>query len=203
MLFRSDIITKLVDMGDLRRAKRAANKLAAFYQNSLADGSEVLSLAKEIQLIENYMAIQNIRYGDAFHLNLHIDSQLSALLIPKLTLQPLVENAIYHGLKLVDRPGEIGIMATEDDEKYMIHLWDNGLGLTEDRIIRINDELHLTLAQREAAYLNEDDIAIGFGLSSVAERLKLYYGPGTRLAVESRTPNEGLQITIHIPKEAL
>lgn len=217
-----DIISKLMDMGDLKRAKRAAVKLANFYQRSLADGTEILSLGQEIQLIEDYMAIQNVRYGDTFLLKTSIPDHLLPLPIPKLTLQPLVENAIYHGLKLVDRPGEIHISAqvsSQGDLQIMVE--DNGQGLAPQTLQALNQQLKKTPFTGERGDPNtrqDTETTVGFGLMSVIERLRLYYGPQARLelfhgqpprdeagllcpASGLLRPLSGLLITITLPQD--
>lgn len=201
-----DIITKLMEMGDLRRAKRASSKLASFYQRSLADGSEILTLAQEIQLIEDYMAIQNIRYGDTFLLTTDLPESLRQLPIPKLTLQPLVENAIYHGLKLVDRPGRIHILGNiPPTGGYTIVIADNGKGLPPEQLEALNQQLASGLVPTEGPAV------AGFGLLSVAERLRLHYGLEAQLRLESATaaaemgdaanPAEGLLVILRIPPQ--
>jgi two-component system sensor histidine kinase YesM len=192
-----DIITKLMEMGDLRRARRASTKLASFYQHSLAEGSEILPLRKEIELIEDYMAIQNIRYGDAFQLKITVPEALDSLPIPKLTLQPLIENAIYHGLKTVSREGYIGIEATCDQAgSVSLVLWDNGQGMDPESIEAINKHLEDPTSQTFHS-------KSGFGLLSVAERLNLYYGDATTMTFSQRVlPSgviEGINVTLKIP----
>lgn len=191
-----DIITKLMEMGDLRRAKRASSKLASFYQRSLADGSEILTLAQEIQLIEDYMAIQNIRYGDAFQLTTDLPEALRLLPIPKLTLQPLVENAIYHGLKLVDRPGRIHILGTiTPTGGYTIAIADNGKGLPPEQLEALNHQLASGQVPTEGPAL------AGFGLLSVAERLRLHYGLEAQLQLEAAVDAAGLLVILRIPPQ--
>lgn len=182
-----DIIRKLIDLGELRRAKRATAKLAAFYKRSLAEGSEDLSLAEEVQLVEDYMAIQNIRYDDAFELQVQVPHQYLHLPIPKLTLQPLIENAIYHGLKLTTNRGLIKITAqATEDQMLCIAIQDNGVGVSDEKL----------------QALNALDRTTGFGISSVAERLQLYYGPLAQMTF-SHNPDcengQGLYVALFIP----
>lgn len=147
---------------------RLTKALSNFFRISISRGQEVIPIEDEINHIRNYLEIQRIRYRDEFDVIYEIDDEIREFYVPKLILQPLVENAIYHGIKNLD--GIKGIIRIEGYRKggiiYLV-VKDNGNVLTEADVARIND----FLANNVTA-----DKSFGIGIRNVNDRLKLFFG---------------------------
>lgn len=191
-----DIILKLSQMGQERKAQLVTKKLGDYYKNSLSSGSDSVSVDKEIKITGDYLALQKIRYSDILDFEINLKADLSNKTIPKLTIQPLVENAIYHGLKYKESMGQIKIYDEETDDGYDLIVEDNGIGISSERL------KHITgfLSKNEFEFANE--ITESFGLRNVNHRLKLFYGPDYGLTIESEE-TVGTRVKIKLPKEVL
>ncbi len=190
-----DIITKLIDLGDGKKAKRAAKKLAMFYKRSLSKGSELITLREEILLLQDYMAIQNIRYGNAFELNLDLAPETEGILMPKLSLQPLIENAIYHGIKLREGLGCISIKTSIQQDGIYLTLRDNGAGMTFETLRQLNRNFQSVLVGDDLQKNFES--GQGFGTVNVCQRLHLFYGKDFKMWVSS--DSKGTEVNLRIP----
>lgn len=180
-----DIILVLIEMKREWEAAHVVKKLAAYYKNSLSSSEEIIRMETEIQIIEDYLELQSIRYGEKFSYEIHVDEQAKREWIPRLTLQPLVENAIYHGLKYKENWGSIRMSVLLNGEKVIIKVEDDGIGIREEKLTEIR-----RFAEKAEKH---------FGLYSVNHRLLLYYGEDTGLQIDS-IYGEGTCITIEIPR---
>jgi len=166
----------------------AVSALVRLLQASLGKKGDFLTLKEEIALLRDYMAIQSFRYGDLVKLNLDVDPLASVCLVPKLMLQPLVENALIHGLANSPREGEITIRAWLDRDMLLCQVQDNGIGIAEpDRVV--NPQHNPTRSKERMS---------GIGLRNIRERIKLYYGPDYKMHVFSK-PNVGTTIRLSLP----
>lgn len=181
-----DIIIILIDMGKPRDAHRATKKLADYYKNSLSSSEDVVSLEKEFQITEDYLDVQMIRYGDKFSYEIHVSDVDTSFMLPKMTLQPLVENALYHGLKYQKGWGTIHISATSADGEILLEVSDNGIGMKEAQLNELSQE---TKPHKH------------FGIYSVDHRLKLYYGEAYYMKIQSEY-EKGTHIFLHLPKKS-
>ncbi|MFC5407097.1 cache domain-containing sensor histidine kinase [Cohnella soli] len=173
--------------GENEEAGRTTKALADFYRAALSNGEEIISIREEVRNIESYLYIQNARYADQFDYQIHIPNELLGYAIPKLTLQPLVENAIYHGIKEKQGFGHIAVEGSKQDGILLLRVSDDGVGFPEAKLADWNDE-------RAAGQTGK----ISFGLSSVDERIKLYYGERYGVRVHSES-GVGTTITVEIP----
>lgn len=180
-----DIIIVLIEMKREWEAARVVKKLADYYKNSLSSSEEIIALETEIQIIEDYLELQNIRYGERFSYDIVIDEAVKKDCIPRLTLQPLVENAIYHGLKYKENWGTIRVEAHLIGARVQIKVIDDGIGIPEDKLTEIRN-----FADRAEKH---------FGLYSVNHRLLLYYGEEFSFHIDSEY-EKGTCITIEIPR---
>lgn len=180
-----DIILVLIEMKRGWEAAHVVKKLAAYYRNSLSSSEEIISIETEIQIIEDYLELQSIRYGEKFTYNIHVDEAAKTEWIPRLTLQPLVENAIYHGLKYKENWGEISVDVKLVDGKVVIKVIDDGIGIPKEKLNEIR-----CFAEKAEKH---------FGLYSVNHRLLLYYAGKSVLKIDSEY-EQGTCITIEIPR---
>lgn len=167
-------------------AMATAKYLAGFYRISLSKGNDIITIRDEMNLIDNYLSIQKMRYVEYLDYSLEFDEEILNYQIPKLTLQPLVENSIYHGLKQKEDKGMLIIKGVFEKDEIKIEVFDDGVGMSEERIYRV---------------LNRpvnDHKSSDFGIHSVDSRLKLLYGEEYGLSIESRVA-EFTRVTLRLP----
>lgn len=181
-----DSIVWMVEGERYEGAVTMVTALARFFRISLSKGKNVISLKDELEHVSNYLTIQNIRYKNKFSYRIQAEDDVLDLACIKLVVQPLVENAIYHGMEYMDGDGEIDIKAYSENDEAIIEVKDNGLGMTEDIVESLLEKVH---ASKKGS---------GVGLRNVNERIKLYFGPTYGLEINSE-PDEGTSIKIHIP----
>ncbi len=167
-------------------AVMTAKYLAGFYRVSLSKGNDIITIKDEVSLINNYLSIQKLRYVEYMDYQLDFDEEILKYQIPKLTLQPLVENAIYHGLKQKETKGMLTIKGYYEDNVIKIEVLDDGMGMTEDKIFTI---LH------SSSKVNK---STDFGVNSVDSRVKLLYGEDYGLNIDSKV-GEYTKVTVNLP----
>lgn len=181
-----DTIYVLNELDRNEEARDTTKALADFYRMVLNKGRELIILEKEAQITDDYLAIMQIRYPDVFRYELDIPAELAGTPIPKLSLQPLVENAIYHGLKTKGTKGFISIQAFVRDGSVVVRVEDNGIGMEGAQVEAIM-----------SGHSPEEDTR-SIGTYSVQQRLHLYFGPDYGLSVQSR-PGEGTVVELVLP----
>jgi two-component system sensor histidine kinase YesM len=174
-------------MNRVSEAKEATKALADFYRIALSSGREVITIGEELDNVKDYLAIQRIRYTDVFDFSIKMDEAILQNQILKLTIQPLVENAIYHGLKPKGINGRLHIMGSCSDNEILITVSDNGVGIDPVK----SKEL---LNTRKSDHANKS-----FGLINVHERIKLFFGNEYGISIHS-IPGEGTTIEVRLPK---
>lgn len=182
-----DLVYVLISLDKKEEARRVTKLLADFFRGSLSVGKEIIDIREECNLISHYLEIQKYRYSDLFDYCIEIDEGIQSFLIPKLSLQPLVENSIYHGLKRGDTKGLIRIKVRDKGAAILISVIDNGVGMEESLIQRI-----LSMKNTNTTYKS-------FGIYNVNQRLKLYYEDAYRMNIVSEV-GEGTRINITIKK---
>lgn len=199
-----DIIIMLIEMNRSKEAARVTQKLANYYKNSLSGSEEIVTIEREVQIISDYLDIQTMRYGDKFSYEIDVDERVYKSSIPKMTLQPLVENAIYHGIKNKADWGKIKVKGgissiIKDGEEIScveITVTDDGAGIATEELAELNELLSINEAfdgeekdkAIESHITDHDSIKGGshFGLYSVAKRIKLYFGKEYGARIESK-----------------
>lgn len=166
----------------------AVNTLAKFYKLSLNKGKDLVSIKDELQHSNLYVNIQNMRYNDRISLRINVDEEVSTYLIPKITLQPILENAINHGiLGKGEGNGIISILGYFTNSDIVLIIADDGIGIKEDK-------LHLLLSNNLSSAKGS-----GYGLKNINKRIKLLYGENYGLSFQSNY-GHGTKVTIKIPK---
>ncbi|MCR5584132.1 MAG: sensor histidine kinase [Lachnospiraceae bacterium] len=144
----------------------ALETLGSFYRNFLSKGDREIPLKREIQIIRDYLSIQKLRYGENINDEYDIDEEALEIMIPKLILQPLVENSIYHGIRVKGEPGLIKISAKLEGKDLFVTVHDTGVGMSEEQIESV---LHGADTQDD-----EQDALSGFGLKGTIRRIRYY-----------------------------
>ena len=182
-----DTIVWLVEGGMEQDAVDMITSLSVFFRTSLSKGKDIIPLAEEERHTLSYLEIQQSRYRDIMEFEIRIPKELEGVMVPKLTLQPLAENALYHGIKNKRGKGKILIEGFDLGEDMMLRVTDNGQGMTPERLKEVQD----AICTGERA---------GFGLAAVSERIALYYGAGYGLRISS-TEGEGTVIEVYLAKQ--
>lgn len=185
-------IKGLCDMEESEEASKMISELASFFRVSISKGEEVITISEEIKHIRSYLYIMEMRYGDQFTYSIHGEEEILSSMIIKLTLQPLIENAIYHGVKEKRGGGQINVNMFQKDKNIYLVVEDNGLGIESRKLEKIKQEL-------EATYRNGRNQMIGIGLKSVHERIRNYFGNEYGIQIESEI-GKGTKVTIMIPQ---
>ncbi|WP_242982207.1 sensor histidine kinase [Clostridium sp. LS] len=167
---------------------RMVKALANYYRLCLSKGKDIVPLSQELANIENYLIIQNMRYSGIAQCEININDNLKNVLIPKLTLQPLIENSIYHGIRVKDGyKGKIFVNAKEIDNKIVISVADNGVGMNQEQIDEINNSISVF------------DEKTGYGLRNVHKRIEILFGSGYGLYYR-KNQYGGTTVDIILPK---
>ena len=184
-----DTISWMARDYDAEDIVRLVDALTNMFRIGLSHGKDIITVKEEITHVSNYLYIQKIRYKDKLNYVIHVDESLYAIEVPKLILQPLVENAIYHGVKAKRGGGTITITGVPEGENLVFTVQDNGAGMPQEKV----EELNRRMSERSV--LDEQK---SFGLFYIRERIQLCYGTGYGVHVES-TLGEGTRVTITLP----
>lgn len=179
-------------MNEEHRIAEMVGALGDFLRFSLNNGKDFCPVRQEIAHIRNYAAVQSIRYPDKFTIDYSVDPSLEDSYMLKLLLQPIVENAMVHGIQKKQGPGTITIHVERNGKHMSFQVLDNGKGMTEERLAQLRSKLQAEEVEEDAPP------GSGYGLRNVNERLQLHYGPDARLKVESR-PDAGTRVSFAIP----
>ncbi len=184
-----DTIIWLIEARKTDEAVDMVASLSAFFRHSLSKGEDVITLGEEERHVLSYLQIQGVRYNDIMRYTVNINPGLHDASIPKLTLQPLVENALYHGIKLKRGQGHIYVVGQMKEGFIELQVTDDGVGMNEGRLKELQNAMR-------------SDQRVGFGLAAVHERIQLLFGAEYGLAISSRE-NVGTTVTIRIPYRAV
>ncbi|MCD7760545.1 MAG: sensor histidine kinase [Clostridiales bacterium] len=182
-----DTIIWLIEAGKTQEAVDMVSNLSAFFRHSLSKGEDVISLANEESHVTSYLHIQQVRYKDIMSYTIDIDPAIRDARLPKLTLQPLVENALYHGIKLKRGQGRIEVKGRAEDNLVVLTVTDDGVGMSPQRLEELNRSM-------------DGGGRVGFGLATVHERLRLLFGSSAGLTLSS-TEGVGTTVTVRLPRQ--
>ncbi len=179
-----DSVCALSQLGRNEDIFLMAKSIAMFYRKVLSQGKNIVTIKEELEMIQNYMYIQGIRYSGKFEFIIDVDEAIYDYPIVKLSIQPLVENAIYHGLKHRKTNGLLKIKGSIQKNFIIISVIDNGIGMAYEQL-----KSAMCLGSNKKSY----------GLWSVNERIKLYFGKDYGLSIDSKE-DEGTTVDITLPK---
>ena len=182
-----DIIVWMIENEKQADAVKVVTALARFFRISLSRGKSIIPVRDELEHVRNYLMIQHMRFKNRFTYEIEADEDVMELASVKLILQPLVENAVYHGMEFMDGDGEIRIRVYRDGEDLYMKVSDNGLGMTKEQVKGMfTDKPHV-----------KSGSGSGIGVRNVNERIRLYFGQEYGLSIESEL-DEGTVVTIHM-----
>jgi two-component system sensor histidine kinase YesM len=162
--------------------------LSDFFRIVLSKGKDVITLKEEEQHIRSYLEIQQVRYRDILDYDIQIPQELYQYKISKLTLQPLVENSLYHGIKNKRGKGTIYVTGRLEGEKIYLDVKDTGVGMNEAELASLRSKITRPCKETDS----------GFGLANVNERLRMKYGPEYGMTIHSIL-GEGTWVQVVIP----
>lgn len=179
-----DSIAWMCERGKNADAVKMVHALAKLFRISISRGHELIPIEKELQHAESYLLIQKFRYKNQFTYHFTVDESCLHCLCNKITLQPIIENAITHGLDLLVESGHIEIEVCRDGEDILFKVSDDGIGMAPEQVAEL--------------LKNEPSDRTGIGIKNVNDRLRIYFGPQYGLSIDS-VPDEGTVVTIRMP----
>ena len=185
-----DTIVWLAEDGQYEAIIHVISALSNFFRTSLSRGEDIIAIHVEILHIRSYLEIQQIRYSDILTFEIDMPKELDDYTIPKLSLQPLVENALYHGIKNKRGQGKIIVKGWIENDSICISVWDNGIGMSAATLERVRGTLY------------KKGEKIGFGMANMWERIRLYYGNRCNINIDS-VSGEFTQITVRFPAKKI
>ncbi|HHV09471.1 MAG TPA: sensor histidine kinase [Clostridiales bacterium] len=188
-----ETISSIAESREVEEISQISLSMAEIYRYSISSPNQLVCLRDEIRYVKNYLEIMKIRWGEKLHLAFHIDDALMDYKIMKLILQPIVENAIYHGIEGLRGPGCLTLSIESIDEMIVIGVQDSGVGIPAEILERINKET----IEKES--INQIENNSHIGICNVYKRLKLRMGDRCRLEISSEV-GVGTRVNIVIPK---
>lgn len=194
-----DSIIWMAEGGKNKEVILMTSYLAKLLRQSISNDDEIVTIEQELSYTRSYLAIQKMRYQDKLEYEIDVDEASGQALIVKLVLQPLVENAIYHGIKYREHGGMIRVYTRMEETRICLFVEDNGQGMDEDQVQEL-------LSERKKVNPNEDSVKNkqvdrhGLGIANVNNRLKLFYGTAYGLQISSQK-GLGTTVCVTIPYE--
>ena len=184
-----DSVVWMTENGRTDEAILMVTSLARFFRISLSRGSNIIPIADELEHARHYLTIQKMRYKNKFSAVIAAEDGVEGLYTIKLIVQPILENAIYHGMAYADGDGEITVRARRDGEDVVIEVADNGPGMPEETVERLLDQSYAAAPGTKGS---------GIGLRNVHQRIRLTFGEVYGLAIHSE-PDAGTTVCIRLP----
>ncbi|WP_019911414.1 cache domain-containing sensor histidine kinase [Paenibacillus sp. HW567] len=176
--------------------------LSKLFRLGLSKGSDLVPLSDELEHIVSYLKIQHVRYSSKLNYSIHVEPQLQELYVLKLLLQPMVENAIYHGIKERRGPGQLDIEVSQREGDLVLTVRDDGAGMPEERLALLQQRLQevgsATFDAAETEQPLPGSTGSGYGILNVQARIRLTYGEPYGLSIASE-PGAGTVVTVRHP----
>lgn len=187
-------INSMAELEDCGQIATMSLALGNMFRYSIKTQSELVTIAEELAHVRDYVSIQQIRFDNKFRVEILIPEDLYSYKVLKLILQPLVENALYHGLNYCTTGDTIQILGRIENGLIYLNVKDNGKGIPKKKLTELRERLLEEANFTELGHRNKHSI----GLTNIHTRIELYYGSGYGLSIESEE-NVGTQIEIRIP----
>lgn len=170
-----DAIVWLAESGEQKKVVKMVGSLSDFFKSSLNQGKDIVSIKEELQHVRSYLEIQQVRYQDILNYEIDVPDELNNYRIPKITIQPLVENALYHGIKNKRGCGKIVISGGMERDFFVIQIEDNGIGISTERLAQVQSGIKHKVPTGKGIY----------GLYNVNERIRLKFGEKYGISIAS------------------
>ena len=180
-----DSISWMCEQGRNQEAVVMVGALARLFRISISKGHELIPIRSEVQHAQSYLQIQSVRYKEQFSYRFDVEEDCLDFLCNKITLQPIIENAIYHGVNGLIDEGRIDIRVRASGEDILFTVEDNGVGMEPEQI--------------EEIFRKKPDSKSGIGIKNVNDRLKIWFGEKYGITITS-IPDEGTCVTVRMPK---
>ena len=182
---------QLAMMEDAEQTGIFVEKMADFFRYNVKKGQEDATLGEELEAVDNYIYILNVRFAGDIHFSKDVDESLENVRVPSMILQPIVENAVNHGIRDIEWEGKIHLTVTGDADYIRISVKDNGKGMTPEQIEGV--------LSGNKEYKKEDGDSTGIGMNNVISRLELYYEEKGLVEINSDGVDKGTEVVIYIP----
>jgi len=189
-----DTIMWLAESGNQEKVVTMISSLSDFFRTSLNHGDGMFTLKEEERHVRSYLEIQQVRYQDILEYEINVPHSLKAVIIPKITLQPIVENALYHGIKNRRRKGLITITAAQKGSDVIVSIIDNGIGIKAADLERIKNTLKEDKQEDDSMPQKKES----YGLYNVNQRIKLKFGPSYGITINS-VYKKGTEVEVKVP----
>lgn len=188
-----NMIGSMADLEDAPTTEKMTQSLAQLFRYNLNTREQIVPIEMELRIAENYMYLQKMRFGSRIQYQVNTPEDVSHIRIPSFTMQPLVENAIVHGLSKKEQGGTVSVTVTEDPTSEIVTLLieDDGLGIAEERLSALNARMHNPEENKTAR--------IGIGLGNIYRRIRTLYPEGGDLRIDAKE-GVGTRITLTIPQ---
>lgn len=183
-----DAIIWLAEAGEQKRVVGMVRNLSDFFRTSLNQGKDINSIKEEMLHVKSYLEIQHVRYQDILSYDIEVPEALYIYSIPKITIQPLVENALYHGIKNKRGMGHISIRGEAGEKDFTITVTDDGIGIDETRLRQVQSGIQNKVLTGKDFY----------GLYNVCKRIRLNFGEEYGIFIES-VYGEGTSVRVILP----
>ena len=165
--------------------------MADFFRYNVKKINQEATLREELELVDSYLYIMNVRFGGEIHFSSRVDEELLNVKVPSMILQPIVENAVSYGIRGIEWEGWIFLTAGREDGRIRVSIRDNGAGMSREKIREVME-----------GKVQETDLSrnsTGIGLGNVISRLRLYYNTEHVLEIRSEGENRGTEVILYLP----
>jgi len=193
-----DSVIWMAEAGNKEQLIQVIQALSRFFRISLSKGRELITIKEELEHVLSYLVIQQVRYRDILDYAIEVPKEMDAYLILKMTLQPIVENALYHGIKNKRGKGMIRISGQVQDHAILITVSDNGAGMSREQLEELTKRYKSEAEQEMGDEMPGSRSISGYGLYNVEQRIRLFYGEDYGITIESEE-GIGTSVTVRIP----
>lgn len=189
-----DTIIWQAEAGHSDRVISLTRSMSDFFRISLSSGEDWIPVRQEVKHLAGYLSIQQMRYRDILTWEIDVDEELSEYYVLKLLLQPLVENALYHGIKYKRGGGHIKVCGKRDGDCMIFSVADTGKGMSQQQLEDVKNSMREGKPTKSSIYVSGSS---GFGVSNVDQRIRLYYNQSDGLEIESG--EDGTTVSLRVP----
>lgn len=183
---------QLAVMEDAEKTCTFLERMADFFRYNVKKGMEDASVGEEVEAVENYIYILNVRFDGDIHYHADIDKDVKQIRMPSMILQPIVENAVNHGIRNIEREGKISLAIRREGKILRITVKDNGKGMSQEMIDKI-------LSGEPLLHGGRNSNSTGIGMDNVRNRLEMYYDCKGIMKITSGGEDKGTEVTLEIP----